>query len=273
MDFLVGYGFSPAIIERFFRPFFSGIFLDRELDTSSHMFEFVFRMFSLGHAALPASGMGSIARQLVKQLPLGAVQLQQRATKVGSHVVTLASGEERKAPVIVVAADYASANNLLPDMPRLGSRGATCLYFAAEKAPIKEPTLVLNGDGKGLINNLCVPSAVAPSYAPSGMHLVSATVVGQPRHIPDLQAAVRQQLAEWFGDEVRSWRHLRSYWIPDALPEQTPASGGIGPRENRLQPGLYSCGDYRDTSSINGAMASGRRTAEAIVGALGASAA
>ena len=46
-------GFSDRIVERFFRPFLGGVFLDRELSTSSRMFEFVFRMFSLGerHAA------------------------------------------------------------------------------------------------------------------------------------------------------------------------------------------------------------------------------
>ncbi len=51
------YGFSDRIIERFFRPFLGGIFLDPELATSSRMFRFVYRMFAQGVAAIPNRGM------------------------------------------------------------------------------------------------------------------------------------------------------------------------------------------------------------------------
>jgi hypothetical protein len=55
------------MIDRFLRPFLGGIFLERELDTSSRMLDFVWRMFSTGAAALPADGMGAITRQLADQ--------------------------------------------------------------------------------------------------------------------------------------------------------------------------------------------------------------
>ncbi|MDX1548792.1 MAG: FAD-dependent oxidoreductase, partial [Rhodothermales bacterium] len=54
------YHFSENIIERFFRPFFGGIFFDPALQTSSRMFDFVFRMFALGDTALPAEGMEAL---------------------------------------------------------------------------------------------------------------------------------------------------------------------------------------------------------------------
>ena len=38
-------GFSPSMIDRFFKPFLGGIFLDPELQTSSRMLSFLFRMF------------------------------------------------------------------------------------------------------------------------------------------------------------------------------------------------------------------------------------
>ena len=44
-------GFSEPMIDCFFRPFFGGIFLERELVTSSRMLEFVFRMMSEGDGA------------------------------------------------------------------------------------------------------------------------------------------------------------------------------------------------------------------------------
>src|SRR6185437_9411338 len=44
-QFLEEYGFSPKIIDRFFTPFLAGVFLERELVTSSRYFQFLFRMF------------------------------------------------------------------------------------------------------------------------------------------------------------------------------------------------------------------------------------
>ncbi len=42
----------------------------------------------------------------------------------------------------------------------------------AQQPPLPEPMLYLNGDGGGIINNMCFPSTVAPSYAPPGMLLL-----------------------------------------------------------------------------------------------------
>jgi hypothetical protein len=144
---------------------------------------------------------------------------------------------------------------------------AGCLYFAADRAPVDEPVVVLDGDGDGPVNHLCVPSAVAPTYAPSNLALVSATVLDRPG-LPrgaDLEAAVLGQLADWFGSSVLGWRHLATYQIPHAQPAQPP--GALDPPERpvRVRPGVYVCGDHRDNASINGALASGRRAADALL--------
>lgn len=263
-------GFSDNMIERFFRPFFGGIFLERELRTSSRLFEFVFRMFSLGEAALPAAGMGAIAQQLLGRLPEGCVRLQGKVVGVAPRVVRLASGEDISAEIIVVATEQAAAAQLLGATAPTASRGTTCFYFAAEKPPMTEPMLVLSADGQGPVNNFCVPSLVSRGYAPAGAHLVSASVVGEGAKAPnDLFAAVRNHLARWFGNDVYRWRPLRSYWIADALPEQTTVCGVAAPKDDLAAPGVYVCGDHRDTASINGALASGRRTAEVIARSLG----
>ena len=56
------YGFSQKMIDRFYKPFFSGIFLENDLKTSSHMFDFVMKMFSEGDAAIPELGMEEIPK-------------------------------------------------------------------------------------------------------------------------------------------------------------------------------------------------------------------
>ena len=115
---------------------------------------------------------------------------------------------------------------------------------------------VLNGENSGPINNLCVPSEVNPSYAPAGQSLVSVTTLGDG-------AGVEAQLAEWYGPVVSTWRHLRTLHIPYALPPQL----SLEPVEKppKVNDRLYVCGDHMDVASIQGAMVSGRRAAEAIL--------
>ena len=232
------------------------------------MFEFVYRMFSLGDVALPTRGMGAIPEQLANGLPPGCVRLRQKVTEVGDGGLTLAGGERLPARAVVVATDGPSASDVLGgEPPAPGSVAVRCLYFAADRAPVDEPVIVLDGDGRGPVNHLCVPSAVAPAYAPAGAALISAAVLDRPDlpKGPDLEAAVLGQLADWFGSGVVAWRHLKTYHIPHAQPAQPP--GALDPPERpvRLRPGLYVCGDHRDNASINGALASGRRAADAVL--------
>ena len=257
-------GFSPSMIERFFRPFLGGIFLDQQLQTSSRMFHFVFRMFSTGDATLPAEGMEAIPRQIAAGLPASSIRLNTLVTRVQSGYVRLGSGEEVRAQAVVIAAQSPAADELLDEPLSSGSQGVTCLYFAADHPPIDEPILVLNGEGNGPVNNLCVPSALAP-YAPKGRHLISATVLGTPdQGDADLEKDVRQHLTQWFGSDVNHWQHLRTYRIKHALPSQGPPALSPPERTVRLRNGLYVCGDHRDNASIQGAMVSGRRAAESV---------
>jgi hypothetical protein len=94
---------------------------------------------------------------------------------------------------------------------------------------------------------------------------VCASVLGLPVAGDDaLIAGIRTQLQGWFGDAVDDWRHLRTYRIADALPAQAPPSLEPGDRRVRLAPGLFVCGDHRETASIQGALASARRGAQAV---------
>lgn len=46
--YLRDYGFSEGMLNQFFRAFYGGIFLERDLRTSSRMFQFTFKMFAEG---------------------------------------------------------------------------------------------------------------------------------------------------------------------------------------------------------------------------------
>jgi hypothetical protein len=188
-----------------------------------------------------------------------------QAVKVKPGSVTLTNGEELRARSVVVAVEGYMAAELLGESISSAGQGTTCLYFSARHSPISRALLVLNGDGRGPINNLCVPTVTAPSYGPGDMSLVSVTVLGTGQDLDRLTTEVRKQLTEWFGSEVRNWNHLRTYSIPYALPAQFPPALDVPERSVRMGPGLYVCGDHRDNASIQGAMVSGRRAAEALL--------
>ncbi len=265
-DYLKKLGFSDDFIKRFFTPFFGGIFLENELTTSSKMFEFVFSMFSQGNAALPSGGMQAIPEQLVAKIPGDSIMLKSRVINIGDDFVELDSGTTLKARAIVVATDGPEAYKLVKGLPAIETHAVTCLYYEVAEAPIKSPILMLNGSGKGKVNNICVPSIVAPSYGNGKNHLVSVSVLGNPfqdDQIADVE--VKTELQEWFGDIVQTWRLLRVYRVVNALPDQRPPKLEKPQRDVRLQPNLYVCGDHRDNASINGALESGLRTAKEIV--------
>jgi phytoene dehydrogenase-like protein len=259
-------GFSAQMIEHFFEPFFGGIMLDRDLKASSRMFDFVFSMMSSGPVSVPAKGMGAISAQIASKLQPNALRINSPVEKIEDGKVTVAGGEVIEARAIVIATDGPTAAKLVTGIKPVASRSVSCFYYSADEPPVKDPILVLAGARGGTVNNLAVMSRVAPGYAPEGKSLVSVTVLGNPALTEEqLSGFVIADLKGWFGPVVRSWKLLRSYRIPHAQPEQLPGSLEPIERPVKLSPGLYVCGDHRDTASIHGAMTSGRRAAEALV--------
>lgn len=275
-------GLSRETVDRFFRAFFGGVFFDRELETSSRMFDFVFRMFAGGDTVLPALGMQRIPEQLAAGLPAGSVRLgasvallvRREGRVVG---VVLESGETIDASSVVLATEGDTAERLagLGGTAKASFPGwvstATLSFDTAGPTPTDEPILYLDGDGRGPVNHLAFPSTVSSAYAPSGTGLAAANVVGEhaERADADLERAARAQVREWFGEGVDRWTLIRIDRIRRALPDfrVRDGRGAIDPpdRTAEWEPGLWVCGDHRTNASIDGAMASGRRCGELVV--------
>jgi hypothetical protein len=112
---------------------------------------------------------------------------------------------------------------------------------------------------------VAVMSNVAPTYAPTGSHLVVAALPGHDG--PTIEADARAQLRDWWGPQVDAWGHLATYRIAHGQPRQRPP---FQPKRRvRLDDGRFVCGDHRDTASIQGAMFSGRRCALAVAAEIG----
>ena len=271
-DDLRSFGFSDGFIDRFFRPFFGGVFLERDLRTSASMFRFLFAMFARGGGAIPARGMRAIPEQLAADLQPGCLHFNRPAARVEPGSVTLAGGEVVRARRIVLAVDEPAAARLLSPTPPARAprvRSTTCLYFAADESPTRDGILCLDGTGCGPVNHACVLSRVAPELAPPGRHLISCSVLGLPEDGGNLETAVRTQLVSWFGPAVAQWRLLRTVQIESAQPELRQMHASAPVLDATVAPGLFRCGDYCEDVSINGALLSGRRAAEAVLAADG----
>jgi phytoene dehydrogenase-like protein len=256
-------GFSDTIIERFFRPLVGGIQLDPDLTDSRRMFDIIFRMLADGDSAVPAAGMQAIPRQLADRLPVGSIHLQTRVTATSPTSIAV-DGSTIAAAAVVVATEGPAAASLL-DLPAVESKSVGAVYFAAPVAPIDDKLVVLDGTGAGPALNVAVMSNVAPSYAPTGSHLIVAALPGHDG--PTIESDARTQLRGWWGAQVDAWEHVATYRIAHGQPRQRPP---FQPKRRvRLDDGRFVCGDHRDTASIQGAMYSGRRCALAVAAEIG----
>lgn len=173
-------GFSDTVVERLFRPWFGGVLLDPSLSTSSRMFEILFRTFSAGDAAVPATGMQAIPEQLAAHLPAGVIELRTPVDEVTAMGVRTADSRriEGRAVVVATAGPVAARLTGVRDP---GSRSSATVWFAADRAPIDEPVLLVDGEGSGPARNAAVLSAVSEQYAPPGAALVAASAAGRQR--------------------------------------------------------------------------------------------
>ncbi len=259
--------FSQPFYDLFLKPWWSGIFLETELHTSAAYFQFVFHMLAAGDVALPRSGMQAIPNQLASKLPNDSLRLSTPVTSIRDGEVQLATGENIAARSVVIATDNATAARLTAshaDCVRPCEwSSTTCLYFSSDSPPSDTKLLMLLPDSGGPVNHVFIPSNSVPNYAPPGKSLISVSLVNNTASSESVLPAVTEQLRELFGPQVERWRWLRAYSIPHALPKQ-PANFHHSPRSSTQRNGTILCGDYLETSSIQGAMVSGRRAALAV---------
>jgi phytoene dehydrogenase-like protein len=267
LQYLRSEGFSERIIDDFYRPFYGGIFLDRSLSTSSRVLRFTFKMLATGKTAVPARGIGEIPKQLAARLPVSAVRTNSPVRSLlreGERIVGVeAAGEEHEADAVVVATEAPVAERLVGAVAFEGSVGQLCVYYAASGLGSGKK-IVLNAEDGGFVNNAVEISAVAPSYAPRGQHLLNVVALGG-FELSDAEIYRRgvEEVTRWYPEA--DLVPLAVYRIPYAQFAQPP---GIHERlpENRTEtPGLVLAGEYTEDSSINGSMLSGEKAAEEVM--------
>ena len=260
-------GADRRLMERLLRPFLAGVFLESDLTTSRRFLDLVLRSFVKGTPSVPARGMQRIPEQLAAGLD---VRLETPVASVSSRAVVLEGGGILEADAVIVAADPQAARQLLPAMRVPAPRSVTTWYYRpdgdASRLADGEAVLTLDGARRGPVINTVVLTHAAPEYAPPGSALVSASALGV-RDSSAHEAAVRDHLGWLYGVPTSRWELIATYPIPYALPAM-PVPLDMR-RPVRLGTGTYVAGDHRDTSSIQGALVSGRRAADAVLEDLG----
>ncbi len=255
LNYLKNYGFSDRIIENFFRPFFTGIFLEEELRTPSRMFEFVFKMFGEGYATLPEHGIGAISEQLANQLKNSEIKFGHRVSKISSNKIHLENGEILQSDAILVTTPITIETGE-HDLNNLGWKSCDNLYFTVEKKTFDEGIIGLVADKDAFTNNLYYPF----DQTVSGDPILSVTIVkNHTLNEKDLVETVSSELFKHCKIATKSF--LRKYTIKQALPDIDNLKKELSPNKIKVSENVYVAGDYVLNGSLNAAMASGESAA------------
>lgn len=259
-------GLRGPLREAVLEPFLAGVLADDRQRTSDAFVRLLIRSFALGRPGVPAAGIGALPAQLADTARRAGVgiRLSHRAVSTRRRASGWHIGVEGRDAVTARTLVLATGLDHALVAPPPPARGLQTWWFAADEAPSGDAALRVDGRGRGPIVNTAVVTNTAPTYAPRGQHLIQATCVMPSAATEDI---IRSQLAGIWNADTRPWRLLRRDDIVRALPRQDPPLRLRRPV--RLDDGRYVAGDHRDTASIQGALVSGQRAAEALLADLG----
>jgi phytoene dehydrogenase-like protein len=268
LEYLKTAGLSERYIDSFFRPFYGGITLNRQLTTSARVLRFTLRMLASGCTVVPALGMGEIPRQLVSHLPEGDVQLNRPVEDLlreDERVVGVrVAGEEHEADAVVVATDAPAARALTGEAVPEGSVGEVCIYYETDGIGSGKKIL-LNAEDGAFVNNAVEMSNISEKYAPPDRHLLYAVALTGMELLDEvLYRRGIEDLSRWYPGA--DFRPLALRRVPYGQFAQPPGIHSRLPKNTTQTPGLVLAGEYTEDSSINGSMLSGEKAAGAVIG-------
>ena len=262
LKYLQDFGFSDEIITDFFTPFFSGIFLETQLETSSRMFEFVYKMFGDGLAVLPKNGIQAIPNQLKSNLNATEFLFNSPVKDVKDKSILLENGEILESHITIIATDPSS---LISNLKNQGTNWKSCdtLYFETKNRTMNKPIIGLIADKNTLINNIFYHTSIGTSNKTT-KELLSVTVVKEHQlNEKELINKVTEELNSKC--TISDATFLKRYLIKKALPKLTNLQYEISSTETKLKSTIFLAGDTLLNGSLNAAMISGERAALGVI--------
>ncbi len=262
LKLLTTYGFSQNIIQNFFKPFFSGIFLEPKLATSSRMFEFVYKMFGTGYASLPKAGIEAIPKQLKTNLKNTSWLFNSRVERVEDGKVVLSDGQELQSHFAIIAT---TPDQLISNLKNQSTTWKSCdtLYFETENRLISKPLIGLLSNKETLINNIFYHTSIETTNTPQ-KQLLSVTVVkNHSLTEQELQKRIEEELGRFC--KINTLRFLKRYQISQALPNLSNIQYDLAPSETKIKDTIFLAGDHLLNGSLNAAMLSGEKAALGLI--------
>ncbi len=260
-------GINNDLYEKLLKPFLHGVFLESELNTSRKFLDTVLKTFLKGTPSVPELGMQQIPIQIADSIGQENIALNSRVEKITEKSIFVNSAEI-KARKIVVATDPLQAISWL-NLPTKKMNSVSTWYFKADQEVanlVKSlPLLFVDASNSGPLTNAVVLTNASKAYAPKDQVLVSASSISPYEN--STTEEVKKHCAKMFGVETSHWELIKKYEINDALPQMISPFTLVD--SNKISENLYVCGDHRATSSINGALLSGRNTATLVKVSLG----
>lgn len=270
--YLQRFGFSTEFIERFMRPFFGGVFLNRDLQADARIFRFYWKMLLLGPASVPEAGMQAIPDQLADKV--GREHIRHGAkvaalTREDGRVsgVRLETGEEVRADRVVLACAHPEIRRLSGAPRELSGNAAITLYFETPQSLTSSKKVILNAAYDARVNQIAQVTNVNPAYAPEGRHLIALQVLGDyPGSDEELAFACINEIRGWFpGYDFHAWRLVEAVRTPFGQFREDPETMGSLPGPV-LGEHLYMASEVLVQSSIEGALSGGRLAARIVKG-------
>jgi hypothetical protein len=257
-SYLLDFGFSNEMISEFFKPFFSGIFLETKLETSSRMFEFIYKMFGEGSAAIPKSGIEEVPKQLLQNLNNTKFKFNTKVASINDSEIILDDTTILESHFTIIATE---SSDLISDSKVQSTEWKSCytLYFVTKSRIINKRLIGLVPKEGALINNIFYPTSLHSSLKLTE-ELLSVTVIDkQNLENKALIEKVKIELNELCGIDVV--RFIKYYSIPKALPKLSNLKYEVLPSKTGLTRSLFLAGDTQLNGSLNAAMISGERAA------------
>ena len=244
--------------DRVLRPFLTGVFLTDPSEVEGSVGKEIISSFVTGRPGLPTNGVGELATALAKRIKNLQLKTRIEAVKDGYLKTNKRTGKI-KFDALIVATDMSTAAQLL-DIDSVPSQvGCTTWYHVPNYSPTEHPHLLLDGMQAGPVVNSLVISNMMASYAPFGKHLVSTTTIKRAS-----ESEVRRHLSAMWGTSTQKWELIGKYEIASALP--LARVGNRLANNVRIGRNIFLAGDWRESPSQNGALKSGRRAAETLIG-------
>lgn len=258
LEYLKDYGFSDDIIDHFFRPFFTGIFLEHELKTSSRKFEFVYKMFGKGSASIPKKGIQAIPNQLMARLKHTKIHFNTPVNSIQDQEVTFKNGTTETFDYVIIATE---ASDLISNLNKQHTlwKSVENYYLTVKQRAFKEPMIGLIADDEALVNNLYYVSKPNAEE-----HLLSVSIV-KPHDLSmeALQAKITHDLKNFTDIDTLEFKQF--YHIEKALPIMDTVNYMLPKSETQLKDQIFLAGDHLANGSLNAAMLNGESAAQAVI--------